>query len=341
MGRTIPDDSLLRSEPDKQTDSPLWPAESASEAYEPGASRLSPGTTSRISLLDQGSTRDYEVYVPKFYNGQTPLPVMMLVHGTAMGSGSGTISEQSGMNALADKEGFLAVYPLANQRPAYGGLFKISSWNTSGSNIMERDGHYDDISYIDHVLDDVGQKLNVDSSRVSALGYSAGAVLIQKYQLERPGRLAAIASVSGTVLPDEKTEQTNLEEKTGLPILIIHGDSDHVLPYAGGSGLVSALGHGVFDGVNNSRPYLQKDLWKFINNCRKAPTVTYSNNIQVSKFDKCEDGPVREYLIRDSGHTYPPRLNYSRHTSVDTSELVASFLLAHKLRAQEDADDTD
>ncbi|MEZ4536999.1 MAG: PHB depolymerase family esterase [Cyanobacteriota/Melainabacteria group bacterium] len=322
---------------DVERESQDWYEQALKEVYDQeGASRytetqLKPGTKSVIQLSDQGLSRRYEVYVPKNYDEKTPMPLIMILHGTTLERSNRYFADQLRMEDLADRHGFVAVYPIAHSRPVFGGIVEVDSWNADGLNIMEQDRRYDDVLFLDHVLDDVSGKMSVDIKRISAVGHSAGGMLIQRYQLERPGRLASIASISGTILVN-KEAPAGLEQKdqSGVPILIIHGGDDYVLPYNGGSKL-AWLGADYFDGANNSRPYLQKILWAKLNGCEKKPRVVLSNNVTVSEFSRCAAGPVFEYKINDQGHKYPSKIEYSRHSSVDTSEIVISYLLSHRM----------
>lgn len=338
---TSPPEDLAADQPDSQD----WARRFAAEVYEDvkdesGArdrqadSTLPRGATSLVSLVDQQMERHYEVYVPKNRDDATPLPVIMMLHGTTVGKDNGELAEVSRMNALADKYGFVVVYPLAHPRPVYGGFVDVSSWNAPGVNILAPDDRYNDVQFLDRVLDDLSGRVNVEPSRVSAIGHSAGAALIEKYQLEHPGRLSAIASISGTILDDKMQAPERHKANAGVPVLIIHGGKDMVLPYTGGS-RIAWLGIGVFDGADKSKPDQQKKLWSRLNDCDGTPRVTHSNNVIVSTFKNCA-APVMEYRIADHGHAYPRTINYSRRSSVDTSELVAEFLLSHRLESRSD-----
>ena len=75
------------------------------------------------SFVFEGITRYYIVYVPQNYNGSTEIPLVFNLHGL-----SENMTQQmnySGMNTVADSEGFMVVYP--------NGAGPYNSWNTGVS----------------------------------------------------------------------------------------------------------------------------------------------------------------------------------------------------------------
>jgi hypothetical protein len=54
----------------------------------------------------------YQVHVQPQYDGQTPLPVVAAIHGCGMtGFGWNSMKSTTQFNSLADREGFIVVYP--------------------------------------------------------------------------------------------------------------------------------------------------------------------------------------------------------------------------------------
>ena len=76
---------------------------------------------SRPGTLESGGrTRQYYVHVPPTYDGKTPLPLVLVLHGATQRPEG--IESMSGMSTLADKEKFLAVYPR--------GTGRLPTWNS-------------------------------------------------------------------------------------------------------------------------------------------------------------------------------------------------------------------
>ena len=87
-----------------------------------------------------GLARQYFVHVPPSYDGKTPIPVVLVLHGATQ-SPEG-IERMSGMSAAADQETFLAVYPEAPARCPRGTRVRAaayangSAWTTPASSAL-------------------------------------------------------------------------------------------------------------------------------------------------------------------------------------------------------------
>src|SRR3954466_15007867 len=53
--------------------------------------------------------RNYQLYVPAKYDGVRKLPLVVMLHGC--GQNPETFAAGTGMNQIADREGFLVLYP--------------------------------------------------------------------------------------------------------------------------------------------------------------------------------------------------------------------------------------
>ena len=112
------------------------------------------------SSTSGGRQRSYRLFVPQSYDGRTPLPLVLDLHGSG-----GTSAGQAGTSrfeALAAREGF-AVATL--QAGAEG-----NRWN-----VPMTDGRPDDVQYVSDVIDHVAARVCTDSTRVYATGFSGGA----------------------------------------------------------------------------------------------------------------------------------------------------------------------
>lgn len=69
---------------------------------------LTPGDHTRTLTVD-GRERSYLVHIPERYDGKTPTPVVIALHGAVM-NGS-MMAAFSGLNTKADQAGFIVVYP--------------------------------------------------------------------------------------------------------------------------------------------------------------------------------------------------------------------------------------
>lgn len=58
-------------------------------------------------------SREYQVWLPSNYNANTPLPVVLMLHGC--GSEPNSMAAVSRYNQLADSENFIVVYPACSR----------------------------------------------------------------------------------------------------------------------------------------------------------------------------------------------------------------------------------
>lgn len=79
-------------------------------------------------------------------------------------------------------------------------------------------------------IDEVAAAYNTDPSRTYLLGFSQGAIMSLSLALTRPEKLAGVVAMSGRVLPEVLPKMAPAEAMRGLPILVVHGTEDVVLP---------------------------------------------------------------------------------------------------------------
>ena len=93
-------------------------------------------------------------------------------------------------------------------------------------------------------IDETIQAYGTDPHRVYLLGFSQGAIMSLSLALTRPEKLAGVAAMSGRILPEILPKAAPPGAMRGLPILIVHGTEDLILPIHHGRAardLLSAL----------------------------------------------------------------------------------------------------
>ncbi|MEW2143303.1 PHB depolymerase family esterase [Micromonospora vinacea] len=77
--------------------------------------QMGEGDRNHVYNGDAGSQR-YQVHLPPQQDGTARLPVVMAIHGCAMtGYGWNSMKSTTQFNRLADREGFIVVYPDASE----------------------------------------------------------------------------------------------------------------------------------------------------------------------------------------------------------------------------------
>ena len=134
------------------------------------------------------SGRTYWLYVPDGYQAGTATPLVMMLHGcTQTGDGFAT---STGMNALADSEGFLVAYP---QQPSSANSSQCWNWFETSNQARG----FGEPAHLAAVVADVGGSYTVDSDRVFVAGFSAGAAMAVILGATYPDVFEAIGVHSG------------------------------------------------------------------------------------------------------------------------------------------------
>lgn len=79
-------------------------------------------------------------------------------------------------------------------------------------------------------IDEVTATYEVDPARVYLLGFSQGAIMSLSLALSVPERLAGVVAMSGWIPPEVPARAVPLEAMRGLPVLVLHGTQDPILP---------------------------------------------------------------------------------------------------------------
>jgi len=83
-------------------------------------------------------------------------------------------------------------------------------------------------------IGEVVEAYNCDPNAVYLVGFSQGAMMSLAVALTFPGTVAAVVAMSGRALPQTMELITDKDTLIGLPILVVHGTQDTVLPISHG-----------------------------------------------------------------------------------------------------------
>jgi polyhydroxybutyrate depolymerase len=176
------------------------------------------------SLAFGGATRTYFVHVPPRVSEGQPLPVVLAFHGGG-GNASG-FKAYAGLDALADRQGFVVVYPDGSGRLGR----RLLTWNAGGCCGYAVAQNVDDVGFSLAVLRDVARNVSVDPARVYATGHSNGALMAYRMAIDASDRIAAVAPVAGAM------QAPGFPPPRPVPVLHIHSVDDPRALYAGGLG---------------------------------------------------------------------------------------------------------
>lgn len=288
-----------------------------SAGCEASAKAYPPGTTSDSIVVD-GRTRTFRVHVPPGATG--PLPVVLVFHG---GGGSGEQIElrSAELDPIADREGFVAVYP--------DGVGLLKTWNGGLCCGKAVEDDVDDVAFVSALLDTLEGSMCLDARRVFATGMSNGAIFSHRLACELSERIAAIAPVAGTIgVP-------TCAPRRAVPVLEIHGTRDGHVPWAGGAGC------GPTDVSFTSVPDTVEG-WRVRNGCAATTRVTFEQGDgRCATYDDCGASVVL-CTIEGGGHSWPggaPKgsgvidcpADGPQSTTFIASEAAWAFFVAHPM----------
>jgi polyhydroxybutyrate depolymerase len=270
--------------------------------------RLEPGDHAR-SLMFQGKERSYSVHVPGGLDANGRTPVVLVLHAFSMPAT--LMPGFTGLTELADREGFLAVYPSGT-----GGA--MLNWNEGAM----RGKTADDVGFVRAVLDDLGTRHPIDPKRVYATGMSNGAMMCYRLAAELSDRIAAIGPVAGTLAVAPAADVR------AVPVIHFHGTEDRFVPY-GGPGGNMPRGMSFYSVDRSVAAWVQADgcPQKFV---ETAIEDRHDDGTRVSRkvYGPGRDGAeVVLYRIEGGGHTWPGRSGAEGMLGRSTKEIDASTLI--------------
>jgi polyhydroxybutyrate depolymerase len=273
--------------------------------------------TTAHSFTFGGLTREYVVFLPHNYASLANIPVVLILHG--YDSTPQDMIDWTGMNAIADTAGFIAVYPQAVGLRWNSGIGDDPGWPTP---------NVDDVGFFSALIDTLLANYKIDFRRVSVCGLSNGGFMSYKLACQLSSRFAAAASVSGAVA---NSTAASCAPVTAIPLLFIHGTADPLTPYNGNPYLLSVP------------QALQR--WLAFNQCTGQPDTVFLPDIDTTdgctveriSYNHCS-GSSRMvfYKVNNGGHSWPGatvnsfysgNLNMDINAGVEIWNFVKNFAL--------------
>lgn len=262
------------------------------------------------------SPRPADVYVPSSYDGQTPVPLIIMLH-----SYSQTGAEEESylrVQPLAEARGFLYCYPdsLIDQ-------WGMPFWNATDACCDFGNTRVDDAGYLRALIEEILNRFAVDRKRVFLISHSNGGFMANRMACQSSDLIAGIASLAGMTFLNPglcaPSEPVN--------ILHIHGTADEIVNYWGGAGVGFPANLAPFPGALK-----QVQLWASYNGAAEpvadgAPSLDLIAGVPgldtvVTRYTRAPKGGAVELWTVEGG-THDPNL------SAQFSAKVVDWLLAH------------
>jgi len=263
--------------------------------------------TINASINHGGITRDYILYVPPSYSAVTEVPLVFNFHGYTSNA-----TEQmyyGDFRTIADTEGFIIVHPEGTLDNS-----GVTHWNVGwgGSTV-------NDINFTSTLIDSIASEYSINLDRVYSTGMSNGGFMSYQLACELSDRIAAIASVTGSM---NLGWFNSCNPSHPMPVMEIHGTLDPTVSYNAS----------IF---TESIPNIM-DFWVNFNNCNNTAIVTNIPNANTA--DGCtaehqiwENGSngvaVEHYKIIDGEHSWPGALfpNGVTNQDINAAEKIWEF----------------
>ena len=285
----------------------------------------------KVSTTADGVERTYYRHVPPGYDGRTPLPLVVDLHGYAEGAEIHLVHSKLG--EFGDEHGFITLTP--------HGLGTIPRWDT------DLDGA--DVQFIGALLDEAEAALCVDERHVFATGLSNGAFMTSALACVYADRFAAVAPVAGIRDPD------GCDPARPVPVVAFHGTDDEYVVFEGGYGSGAASLPNP-DGSPRSPetapsttpeqrgPSIPENVaaWAERNHCKAKPIErSAAADVTLVRYRCPGKADVQLYRVEGGGHSWPGS-EFSRAIenvtgpvtfSIDANDVMWKFFERHPLRS--------
>jgi polyhydroxybutyrate depolymerase len=285
----------------------------------------------RLGTIEfDGRERSYYLHLPANDHSVGRLPVVFVLHGGGRADGD-EVASRTGFNSIADREGFIAVYPNgvdARWNDGRGKTFRSAGDNTD----------IDDVGYIAELVERIIRDYKGDPSRVYATGLSNGGMMTLRLGCEISDKLAAIAPVIANI---PMNILGNCKPDSPLPVLLMNGTDDPLVPWQGGAVHFFRKTMGAVTSTAETVAF-----WTAHNQCNPAPTIELladrdskdHSRVEVSAYSQCANhSEVILYSIIGGGHSFPggnipdrPFILGNKNNDINAAEVIWGFFKEHE-----------
>lgn len=247
------------------------------------------------TIISGGLNRSYRLHLPTGYSIKQPQAIILAFHG--YGADVHDFERSISLSSLADREGFIVVYPQGSGRPP--------AWASGGAN----DPLVDDVLFVSDLLNHLQTTLCIDTQRIYAVGYSNGGGMVGLLACKLAQRIAAFGAVSGAFYPTPG----GCHPGRSVPVLEFHGTADSVVSYTNPGNGWEAIPDWLHE-------------WVKRDSCSSGPTVLiHTADAMGEQWSGCgTGGAVVHYQIIGGNHDLKP------HT-INIIAILWSFFDAHPL----------
>ena len=257
------------------------------------------------SFIVDGVYRNYIYHLPTGYNAANAYPLVLNLHGYTSNASQQMLYTQ--MNTSADANGYIVVYPngIANY------------WNSFGAGA-------DDVKFLSQLIDTISAHQHVNPKRVYSCGMSNGGYMSYTLACTLADKLAAIASVAGTM---SLNTYSTCQPARKIPVMHIHGTTDPTVNY--NTGAPNSIG------VEQTLAFWRDTLdCQHITDTTDIPNTSTADGCTAQRihYPTCAGGnDILFFKITGGGHTWPsalidiPSYGNTNHDMSATTEIWNFF----------------
>ena len=270
----------------------------------------------RITMAVGTSTRGYIVHVPARPALGRFLPLVMVFHG--LGQTAELIQQQTGLDAVADRAGFIVVYPES----------VIGRWDVTGE-FVEYYG-FDDMAFTRTLMQRMTDEYHANPQRIYATGLSNGAVFAERLACEMTDQFAGFIAVAGTMSRPARDRCFPSRPISGLYII---GSRDNQFPADGNDVVLSIDSTMMFWGKQNR--CAERGSRTALPDTARDGTLVFR-----SRFLSCTNGEAIELdSIVNGQHSWPGQVNpvnanaaAATSRNLSANEEIARFVMEGRAR---------
>ncbi len=292
------------------------------------------GAASAFPGLDyfqyDGIERTYLLHVPDTYVSTGSYALVVVLHGG--GGNAAAIEETTRFSEVAEREGFIVVYPNGTGRFPR----RLLTWNSGYIDVWASENDIDDSGFITALVDRLTELYSVDPDMIFVTGISNGAMMAYRLATEHSDVFSAVGAVAGSIggRSDGNKEPWRIPEPASpVSAVIFHGMLDSHILYDGGvSQTWLEAQRGRIDmSVDDAVDFFVQANW-----CLPVPEVEALGNgsvIRETWTGGDRGSEVVLYTITDAGHSWPGGSRWLQGdpptSEISATELIWEFFESH------------
>ena len=271
-------------------------------------------TQSTETLTFDGEDREYIIYTPASYDGSVAYPLLFAFHGG--GGYAADFINIADFRPIADTANFIVVYPQALGDPT-DDVPGSPNW------LRKNEPDFDDLPFVDALLEAIITDYNVNTNRVYTTGYSLGGEFTFELGCRLNNRIAAIGVVARTM---GVSAYNNCTPTHSTGVMTVLGTADYNSLYDG----VIYQGIEYYKSAADMHHY-----WATQNNCDTNAVTTNVANTNTTDGSTVERNTwstengcayVEELKVIDGGHDWPGSFgNMDIDASLEIWQFVSKY----------------